>query len=80
MSSIAIRIHDKFQARAARERIGPSGRRLPELAPLLATRERQGFGAAAVLGHAVAVFLNLSLWMGCFFAGALLFAEGSGRW
>ena len=77
MASVAIRIHDKFQARAARERIGPSGRPLRELAPLLGDsgRARFGSGAAVALKRALSVVLWLLFWSGCFLAGALIFVH-----
>ena len=82
MGNVSVRIHDAFQARAARESIGASIRPLRRMEPLLAGRERRGLGArvSAGLSRAVSLLFKLSLLLGCFFAGALAFADLSRRW
>jgi len=82
MGNVSVRIHDAFQARAARERIGPSGRPLREMKTLLENRERGGFGARAWAGagRALRIVFELLLLLGCFLAGALAFAYLSSRW
>ena len=82
MGNVSVRIHDAFQARAARERRGLSGRPLREMGALLGDRERRSFGARASTGlsRAVSLLFKLSLLLGCFFAGALAFADLSRRW
>ncbi|MGA9599964.1 MAG: hypothetical protein WBS22_06870 [Methylocystis sp.] len=82
MGNVSVRIHDAFQARATRERAGPSGRPLREMSALLADRERRNTGARVSVGlsRAVSVFFELSLLLGGFCAGALAFAYLSRRW
>ena len=82
MGNVSVRIHDAFQARAARERAGASGRPLREMGALLADRERPAFGArvSAGLSRAGSLLFELSLLLGCFFAGALAFAYLCRRW
>jgi hypothetical protein len=81
MGNVSVRIHDAFQARAARERVGASGPPLHEMRARLASRERGDIGArvSASLSCAVILFFRLSLLLACFFAGAVAFAYLSGR-
>ena len=82
MGNVSVRIHDAFQARAARERIGPSGRPLREMGVLLADRERRDIGArtSAGVSRALRILFELLLWIGCFVAGVSAFAYLSSRW
>jgi hypothetical protein len=82
MGNVSVRIHDAFQARAARERVGASGPPLHEMRVRLANRERGDIGArvSAGLSRAVIIFFKLSLLLACFFAGAAVFAYLSRRW
>jgi hypothetical protein len=82
MGSISVKLHREFSTRASRGKIGPSGRPLRGMKTLLENRERQGFGARASAGvsRALPILFELLLWIGCFLAGALVFAYLSRRW
>jgi hypothetical protein len=78
MASISVKLHRQFAARGARN---PPGRPLRDMGSLLAERERRRFAARAPgSSRAVSILLQLSLWLACFFSGALAFAYLSRRW